>query len=46
MAPGLIIAAPASGHGKTVVTLGVLAFAMGRAAAPGDLGRAYEREAA
>jgi simple sugar transport system permease protein len=28
-----------------VVTLGVLAFAMGRAAAPGDLGRAYEREA-
>ncbi len=24
MAPGLIIAAPASGHGKTVVTLGVL----------------------
>ncbi len=28
-----------------VVTLVVLAFAMGRAAAPGDLGRAYEREA-
>ncbi len=28
-----------------VVTLGVLAFAMGRAAAPEDLGRAYEREA-
>ncbi len=28
-----------------VVTLGVLAFATGRAAAPGDLGRAYEREA-
>ena len=29
-----------------IVTLGVLAFAMGRVAAPGDLGRAYEREAA
>ena len=28
-----------------VVTLAVLAFAIGRAAAPADLGRAYEREA-
>jgi ABC-type uncharacterized transport system permease subunit len=27
-----------------VVTLAVLAFAAGRARAPGDLGRAYERE--